>query len=85
MESNATYKCPRCGGTEIYFAKRQRITGSGGIYGNKARMVKTALCKSCGELADWTADAGDIRRLKKILTLTALGFTALIVLLILVS
>ena len=51
-----TYKCPRCGGTDIYFAQRQRITGVGGIYGNNAKMVKTALCKECGENADLIRD-----------------------------
>ena len=80
MVNNGTYKCPRCQGTDIYFAKRQRITGSGGIYGNKARMVNTALCRSCGENADFTPDAGDVRRLRKILALTATGITLLVVL-----
>jgi hypothetical protein len=47
-----TYLCPRCDGTEIYFAKRQRITGLGGIYGNRAVMVNTSLCKKCGETAN---------------------------------
>jgi len=43
------YECPRCNGTEVYFAKRQEITGVGGVYGNRARMVQTPLCKGCGE------------------------------------
>jgi len=43
------YECPRCDGTEVYFAKRQEITGVGGVYGNRARMVQTPLCKGCGE------------------------------------
>ena len=44
-----SYICPRCQGTDVYFAKRQRITGVGGIYGNRAKMLPTALCKACGE------------------------------------
>lgn len=49
----ATGKCPRCGSSEFYFAKRQVITGLGGIYGQRARMVKTPLCKACGEVVDY--------------------------------
>jgi hypothetical protein len=58
-----TYKCPRCGGTDIYFAQRQRITGVGGIYGNRAKMVKTALCKECGENADLIRDKKERQKL----------------------
>jgi hypothetical protein len=46
------YICPRCGGTEIYFARRQEIKGLGGIYGQRAKMVNTPLCKACGETAN---------------------------------
>ena len=48
----ANYICPRCRGNDIYFAKRQEITGIGGIYGNKAKMVNTPLCRGCGEIAN---------------------------------
>jgi hypothetical protein len=43
-------------------------------------MVNTALCRSCGENADFTPDAGDVRRLKRILAITAIGITFLVVL-----
>ena len=55
--SRMTYKCPRCEGTDIYFAQRPRIQGVGGVYGNKEVMVKTALCKNCGENADLITDS----------------------------
>ena len=77
---SGTYKCPRCDGKDIYFAQRQRITGSGGIYGNRARMVKTALSRSCGENADFTADAADVRTLKKVVLFAVLGVTFIVVL-----
>jgi hypothetical protein len=48
----ATGLCPRCGGTDIYFAKRQEIKGPGGAWGVRARMVDTPLCKACGEVAN---------------------------------
>lgn len=66
-----TYKCPRCGGNDIYFAKRQRITGVGGIYGNKAKMVKTALCRACGENADAITDPADVKRAYKVIGLSS--------------
>ena len=43
--------CPRCGGTDIYFAKRQVIKGPGGAWGVRARMVDTPLCRACGEVS----------------------------------
>ena len=49
MEYN--YVCPRCGNSEVYFAKRQVITGFGGGW---ARMADTPLCKNCGEIANGT-------------------------------
>jgi hypothetical protein len=45
--------CPRCGGTDIYFAKRQVIKGPGGAWGVRASMVDTALCKACGEVCSY--------------------------------
>jgi predicted nucleic acid-binding Zn ribbon protein len=57
-----TYLCPRCNGAEIYFAKRQRITGLGGIYGNRAVMVNTPLCKQCGETANVILDARERKK-----------------------
>ena len=51
-----SYNCPRCHGTEIYFAKRQRMTGFGGIYGTRSKMVNTPLCKTCGENAEYDGD-----------------------------
>jgi|LakMenEpi03Aug12_release.lakeMendotaPanAssembly.Ray.scaffolds.fasta_scaffold1311850_2 hypothetical protein len=44
----ATYLCPRCGGTQIYYAKRQQVVGSG--YAQEVRWVNTPLCKACGEM-----------------------------------
>ena len=43
----ATYQCPRCGGTEMYYAQRQQVVGSG--YAQEVRWVNTPLCKACGE------------------------------------
>jgi len=43
----ATYQCPRCGRTEMYYAQRQQVVGSG--YAQEVRWVNTALCKACGE------------------------------------
>jgi hypothetical protein len=48
---DVSYKCPRCDGTDVYFAKRQVIKGEGGIF-LKARMVDTPICKQCGETAN---------------------------------
>jgi len=77
-----TYKCPRCGGTDIYFAQRQRITGVGGIYGNKAKMVKTALCKECGENADLIRDASETRKYRTALVVAGLGIALTVFLVI---
>ena len=43
----ATYLCPRCGGTEVYFADRQQVVGTG--YAQEVRWVNTPLCKACTE------------------------------------
>lgn len=59
-----TYQCPKCGGNDIYFAKRQRITGLGGIYGNRAKMVDTPLCKVCGEISNPMATSSEIKEAK---------------------
>lgn len=42
-----TYLCPRCGGTEMFYADRQQVVGSG--YAQEVRWVKLPLCKACGE------------------------------------
>ena len=42
------YQCPRCDGSDVYFAQRPRVTGRN-IYGDEISMVKTALCKVCAE------------------------------------
>jgi hypothetical protein len=42
-----TYLCPRCGGTEVYFADRQQVVGTG--YAQEVRWVNTPLCKACTE------------------------------------
>ena len=77
-----TYKCPRCGGTDIYFAQRQRITGVGGIYGNRAKMVKTALCKECGENADLIRDEKETRKYRTALAVAVLGVILAVILVI---
>lgn len=46
----ATYLCPRCGGTEMYYAQRQQIVGVGRF--QEARWVNTPLCKACGEIVN---------------------------------
>jgi hypothetical protein len=74
-----TYKCPRCGGTDIYFAQRQRITGVGGIYGNRAKMVKTPLCKECGENADLIRDKKETRKYRTALVVAFLGTFAAVI------
>lgn len=43
-------------------------------------MVKTALCRSCGENADFTADAADVRTLKKVVLFAVVGVTFIVVL-----
>jgi hypothetical protein len=78
-----TYKCPRCEGTEIYFANRQRITGAGGIYGNRAKMVKTALCKQCGENADLIRDEKETRKYRAAIVAAIAGITFTVFLVIL--
>lgn len=57
--------CPRCGGTDIYIAKRERITGLGGIYGNRAKMEDTFLCKACGENAEVNLGSPENKELEK--------------------
>ncbi len=59
-----TYQCPKCGGNDIYFAKRQRIVGLGGIYGNRGKMVDTPLCKVCSEIANPMATSSEIKEAK---------------------
>lgn len=66
-----TYKCPKCGGNDIYFAKRQRITGLGGIYGNRAKMVDTPLCRVCGEIANKMATSQEIKQARALARVVA--------------
>jgi hypothetical protein len=42
-------------------------------------MVKTALCKACGENADFTPDVADVLRLKKVLAIVIAGVVLFIV------
>lgn len=76
-----TYLCPRCDGTEIYFAKRQRITGLGGIYGNRAVMVNTPLCKECGETANVILNKRERKKRGWVIVVAVLGiiFTVFLV------
>ena len=41
------YECPKCKSKEMYFTKKQEITGLGGIYGQRARMVLRPFCQNC--------------------------------------
>lgn len=77
-----TYLCPRCNGNEIYFAKRQRITGLGGIYGNRAIMVNTPLCKACGETANITLNAQERKKRGWAIAVAVLGIVFTIFLVI---
>ena len=49
-----TYVCPKCKGTDVYFANKQKITGIGGIYGNRQKEVKAPFCRKCDIEADLT-------------------------------
>jgi len=42
------YQCPRCDGSDVYFAQRPRVTGRS-IYGDEISLAKVALCKVCAE------------------------------------
>ena len=42
------YKCPRCYGSDAYFAQRPRVTGRS-IYGDEVSLAKVALCRVCAE------------------------------------
>ncbi len=39
--------CPKCNGTDVYFTKKQIITGIGGIYGNRQKEVERPFCRKC--------------------------------------
>jgi hypothetical protein len=43
--------CPRCGETEVYIAERETMTGIGGVWGNRIKLVRRVICKDCGEFA----------------------------------
>ena len=47
-----TYVCPKCSGTDVYFGNKQKITGVGGIYGNRQKEVKAPFCRKCDIEAD---------------------------------
>jgi len=42
-----THICPKCNCTDVYFAKKQIITGLGGIYGNRQKEVERPFCRKC--------------------------------------
>ena len=42
-----SYVCPKCKGTDVYFAKKQILTGIGGVWGNRAKEVQRPFCKEC--------------------------------------
>jgi hypothetical protein len=39
--------CPKCNGNDVYFNKKQIITGFGGILGNRQREVERPFCRKC--------------------------------------
>ena len=42
-----SYVCPKCNGTDVYWAKKQILTGLGGIWGNRAKEVQRPFCREC--------------------------------------
>lgn len=44
------YKCPRCHGNDVYFAKRQELRSTGGPFGESYTTdVEKPFCRPCGE------------------------------------
>lgn len=41
------FVCPKCAGKDMYYAKKQEITGLGGIYGQRAKQVVRPFCVNC--------------------------------------
>jgi hypothetical protein len=76
------YRCPKCDGTDMYFQRKQEITGLGGIYGQRARMVKRPFCRACdveGALNDKVVDE-DYKQLvskrSNVISFSIIGFLA---------
>ena len=47
------YKCPRCRGSDAYFANRQELRSTGGPFSESYTVdVKKAFCRACGEPMD---------------------------------
>jgi hypothetical protein len=47
------YKCPRCHGNDVYFAKRQELRSTGGPFGESYTTdVKKPFCRTCAEPMD---------------------------------
>lgn len=46
------FECPKCLGTDVYFADQQIITGLGGIYGSRAKQIKKPFCRNCDVVAN---------------------------------
>lgn len=47
------YKCPRCHGNDVYFAKRQEVRSTGGPFGETYTTdVKKPFCRACAEPMD---------------------------------
>ena len=46
------YKCPKCGGTDLFWSKRNVITGIGGIYGNRGGVKEFPVCRVCDEIME---------------------------------
>ena len=58
--------CPRCGGTDIYWAKRNVIKGAGGVF-MSGEMVDTPLCKACGETCTYDKKEYKAERRKELI------------------
>lgn len=58
--------CPRCGGTDIYWAMRNEVKGAGGVF-MRGEMVKTPLCKACGEVCTYDKSEYKAERKKELI------------------
>jgi len=46
----SNFTCPKCGGSDYFFSKRNVITGIGGVWGNRGGVKKFPVCKVCDEI-----------------------------------
>lgn len=76
----ATHVCPKCNGTDVYFAKKQVITGLGGIYGNRQKEVERAFCRKCDIEAP--ATGRDTDGMKKVWGIPGISIVVAVVVLV---